>query len=70
MLFIGEIGLSGELRAVPQITARLAEASKLGFRRAVVPKQARIQDQEAAGIELMRVRGLKEALRLALDEGS
>jgi DNA repair protein RadA/Sms len=70
MLFIGEIGLSGELRAVPQIGARLAEASKLGFRRAVIPKQARVQDQEAAGIELIRVRGLKEALRLALASGA
>ncbi len=66
MLFIGEVGLSGELRAVSQIGARLAEASKLGFRRALIPKQARMQDAEAKGIELLRVRSLKEALRVAL----
>jgi DNA repair protein RadA/Sms len=67
MLFIGEIGLSGELRAVPQIEARLGEAAKLGFRRALIPKQARIQDVNSGGVELLRVRSLKEALRLALE---
>jgi DNA repair protein RadA/Sms len=67
LLFIGEIGLSGELRAVPQIAARLGEAAKLGFRRALIPKQARIQDADADGVELLRVRSLKEALRLALE---
>jgi DNA repair protein RadA/Sms len=67
MLFIGEIGLSGELRAVPQIEARLAEAAKLGFRRAIIPQQSRIQEAEASGLELMRVRSLKEGLRLALE---
>ena len=33
----GEIGLSGEVRAVPQVNARLKEASKLGFTRAIIP---------------------------------
>jgi DNA repair protein RadA/Sms len=66
MLFIGEIGLSGELRAVPQIEARLGEAAKLGFRGALIPKQTRIQEINASGVELQRVRSLKEALRIAL----
>lgn len=35
---IGEIGLSGEVRAVPQLDVRVAEASKLGFETIVVPK--------------------------------
>ena len=65
MLFIGEIGLSGELRAVPQISARLGEAAKLGFRRAVIPKQARVED---GPLEPVRVRSLKEALRVALGD--
>jgi DNA repair protein RadA/Sms len=33
----GEIGLSGEVRAVPRIDARLKEAAKLGFTRAIIP---------------------------------
>lgn len=36
-IFIGEVGLGGELRSVPMLERRLKEASKLGFRRAVVP---------------------------------
>ena len=35
----GEIGLSGEIRAVSQMDNRLKEAAKLGFERAIVPKR-------------------------------
>jgi DNA repair protein RadA/Sms len=35
---IGEVGLSGELRPVPQLDRRLVEAARLGFRAAVVPR--------------------------------
>ncbi len=37
----GEIGLSGEIRAVPQVNARLKEASKLGFSGAIIPAPPR-----------------------------
>lgn len=37
-LFVGEIGLGGELRSVGMIQPRLKEAAKLGFQRAVIPK--------------------------------
>ncbi len=40
MVFIGEVGLGGELRAVTQLEKRLSEASKLGFKSAIVPKQS------------------------------
>ncbi len=40
MMFIGEVGLGGELRAVSQLEKRLAEAAKLGFKSAMVPKQS------------------------------
>ena len=62
---VGEVGLSGELRAVPQLGARLREASKLGFRRVVAPRSPR---QEAApdGLELIAARSLREALDLLL----
>lgn len=36
-LFVGEVGLGGELRSVPMLEPRLREAAKLGFQRAVVP---------------------------------
>ena len=58
---VGEVGLSGELRAVPQLGARLREASKLGFRRVVAPRSPH---PEAAppGLELIAARSLREAL--------
>ena len=37
LVCIGEIGLSGEVRSVPQLELRLQEAEKLGFKTAVVP---------------------------------
>jgi DNA repair protein RadA/Sms len=36
-VFVGEVGLGGELRAVSQLERRLAEAERLGFRTAYVP---------------------------------
>ncbi len=63
---IGEIGLSGELRAVGQMTARLKEAAKLGFRRAVVPKTARPGEPFPAGIEIVPARSVRDALDAAL----
>jgi DNA repair protein RadA/Sms len=38
MVILGEVGLSGEIRSVSQVTKRLGEAKKLGFKRAIGPK--------------------------------
>lgn len=40
MIFIGEVGLGGELRGVSQLEKRITEAAKLGFKSAIVPKQS------------------------------
>ncbi len=40
MVFMGEVGLGGELRSVSQLEKRLSEISKLGFKTAVVPKMS------------------------------
>ena len=67
MAFIGEVGLSGELRAVSQIEARLKEAVKLGFRRCVVPRSTRKQNYKTPdGLELIGCRTLAEAIKVAL----
>lgn len=63
---IGEIGLSGELRWVGQMDARLKEAAKLGFKSAVVPRRLRQRDKWPADITVHEVRSLREALSLAL----
>jgi DNA repair protein RadA/Sms len=67
LALVGEIGLSGELRAVSQLPARLNEAAKLGFTRALVPKTVRRSaDPLPGGIEVVHVRSLPEALDVAL----
>ena len=38
LVVFGEVGLAGEIRAVPRATIRLEEAVKLGFKRALVPR--------------------------------
>jgi len=63
---VGEIGLSGELRAVGQLSKRLSEAAKLGFKRCLIPKSFRRQEMASDGIEVIGVRSLQEALQVAL----
>lgn len=69
-VLIGEIGLSGELRWVAQMNARLREAAKLGFKAAIVPRRLRRIDPWPEGIEVLEARSLREALRLALLDSS
>lgn len=59
----GEIGLSGELRPVPRIEQRIAEAGKLGFSRIIIPQSTRMAEAKA-NIEICRVGRLAEAFRL------
>lgn len=70
MAFVGEIGLSGELRAVSQTENRLKEASKLGFRRSIVPRStARKLRDTPEGLEVIGCRTLRDALGEALMSG-
>lgn len=53
---VGEVGLSGELRAVSHLSRRLHEAAKLGFRRCIVPATHRRLTELPAGIEAIPAR--------------
>ncbi len=68
-VLLGEIGLSGELRWVGQLEARLKEAAKLGFRTAIVPRRVRGGEPWPQGLEVIEARSLQEALKKALREG-
>ncbi|MGV3524885.1 MAG: DNA repair protein RadA [Candidatus Sericytochromatia bacterium] len=62
-LFIGEVGLGGEIRAVNQLERRLGEALKLGFTRAIVPAHNLPLREPLPGLEVVGVKKLFEALR-------
>ncbi len=68
LAIVGEIGLSGELRAVSQLPLRLNEAAKLGFKRIIVPRARRQDDLNVKGLEVIPVRNIAEAFRVAVPE--
>ena len=61
-LVLGEVGLAGEVRAVAQVEARLGEAARLGFRRALVPHANARHAETPDGLELIGVETVGEAL--------
>jgi DNA repair protein RadA/Sms len=61
-LVLGEVGLAGEVRAVSQPEARLAEAARLGFERALLPAANARHADAPAGIALEGVGTVAEAL--------
>jgi DNA repair protein RadA/Sms len=64
---IGEIGLGGEVRAVPQIELRAAEAVKLGFEHIVIPKANRkALPKSFDGARISAIEKLSEAVDLVL----
>jgi DNA repair protein RadA/Sms len=62
---VGELGLGGEVRSVPQLERRLQEAARLGFTRAVIPQGAR-DAPRAPGLELVEVSSVGDAVERAL----
>jgi DNA repair protein RadA/Sms len=65
-VLIGELGLSGELRMVGQMPARLREAAKLGFKTAIVPGRLGRGEPWPTEIEVLEARTLRQALDGAL----
>jgi len=66
MVVVGELGLSGELRAVSQLDRRVGEAARLGFKRCLVPKTSASFSPKPKGIELVPVSTLREAIAVGL----
>jgi DNA repair protein RadA/Sms len=65
---MGEVGLSGEVRAVGQIAKRLKEARRLGFERAFIPR-SNASAVKNPGLQLVPVRHLREAVQFLDDCG-
>lgn len=62
--FIGEIGLTGEIRRVVRMEQRILEASKLGFEKIYVPKSSLENLELVQGIEVVGVETISEVLSL------
>lgn len=60
----GEVGLSGEVRAVSQIIARVSEAKKLGYETCIVPYSLLEAVKEIKGIKIVGVKSIAEAVDL------
>ncbi len=63
----GEIGLAGEIRAVSNAQARISEAARLGFTRAVVPLHTTQSLQPVQGMEIIGVTSIREAYEAAVN---
>ena len=64
LIALGELGLSGELRAISGLENRVREAMRLGFTRAVVPARNLEKRKLDLPIELIPVKSIYEALRV------
>ncbi len=62
LVVFGEVGLAGEIRPIPSSLERLREASKHGFKRAIVPK-SNVPKDGLADLEMVPVSRLVDALR-------
>jgi len=62
----GEVGLTGELRQVSQINQRLAEIARMGFKACIMPGRSKSKLQVPDGLELVHVKNISEAIRLAV----
>lgn len=63
---IGEIGLTGEIRTVSNLSQRLAEVRRLGFTKCIIPKKSSIKLEIPEGLTVYQVRNLREAIEIAM----
>lgn len=63
---IGEVGLTGEIRAVSHMNQRLGEVARLGFKKCIIPRGGAEKLQIPDGLTVYRVRNLREAIEIAL----
>lgn len=66
LVAIGEVGLTGEIRSVSHMNQRLAEVTRLGFQKCIIPKGGSEKLTVPSGLTVYRVRNLREAIETAL----
>ena len=68
VIAFGEIGLSGEVRAVTMAGQRVAEAKKLGFETVILPEVCRSATEKIKGIKLVYVSWIQDAIRFIMQK--
>ena len=66
LVAIGEVGLTGEIRAVSNMNQRLSEVARLGFTKVIIPKYGSDKLEIPAGLTVYRVRNIREAIEVAM----
>ncbi len=66
LVAIGEVGLTGEIRAVSHMNQRLGEVARLGFKYCIIPKNSSEKLEIPEELTVYRVRNLREAIETAL----
>ena len=66
LVAIGEIGLTGEIRAVSNLSQRLAEVARLGFKKCIIPYKTPSKFEIPEGLTVYRVKNLREAIEIAM----
>ena len=66
LVAIGELGLTGEIRSVSNMNQRLQEVSRLGFKKAIIPKFGSEKLEIPVGLQVYCVRNIREAIEISM----
>ena len=66
LVAVGEVGLTGEIRNVSNLSQRLSEVARLGFKKCIIPKNAPEKLEIPVGLTVYRVRNIREAIEIAM----
>ena len=66
LVAIGEVGLTGEIRSVSQMNARLAEVARLGFKQCIIPRKTSEKLEIPDGLQVYYVKNIREAIEFVV----
>lgn len=66
LVAIGEVGMTGEIRSVSHMNQRLAEITRLGFKKCIIPRGGSEKLDIPSSLTVYRVRNIREAIEMAL----
>lgn len=65
-MVLGEVGLTGEIRAISQVEARVAESVKMGFTRCLIPTSNLKRMTATKAVELIGIKAVSEAVEILI----